>query len=128
MSCTTCQGECPLSVREIALMCWTCSHRRDTVDAKGVKVTSCTIDGIELQDRKTCQRGYFGKDGITRLFGVRFYRVPKPIRWLFWLTHWNYPPSYFRACGCLKRLRDWWDRVKIRTTSIPTPNREHAPL
>ncbi len=113
MSCTDCQGDCPLSVREIAAMCWACSKRR-TIDDKGVKVTLCTVDGIELQSRNGCPRGYFGSNGITRLFGVKFYRVPMPVRLAFWAFHWKYHPSYFRACGCVKVIRDWWTRNKKR--------------
>lgn len=112
MSCTDCNGDCPLDLREMAVICGVCADNENTT-IDGVKVSLCTIDGVKIKDRKTCPRGKFkAGTGITRFAGMAVYRVPKLTRWLAWALLPSHPkPGRWRACGCWKWARDLWERT-----------------
>lgn len=116
MSCTKCKGDCPLTVRDKAAVCFFCPRRSDYVDPKGVRVSICTIDRIEIQDRKACPRGVFSDTGLVYWLGVLWYGVPTPHRLALWLMHHKHPkPSSWNFCGCIKVLRDLWYSLSLHT-------------
>lgn len=110
MSCTDCNGDCPLDLREMAVICGVCIHRRNRTNDRGVKVSFCSVDGVAIRDRKTCPRGKFSEGtGITRFAGMAVYRVPKLTRWLAWALLPSHPkPGRWKSCGCMVVLKDWW--------------------
>jgi len=125
MSCTNCNGDCPLDLREKAVICAMCPDN-ETSFIDGVKVSLCSIDGVEIQDRKSCPRDKF-KDGtgLTKFAGIVVYRVPRLTRWAAWLIMPEHPrPSRWRACGCFKALRDRWPRL---SSDSKQPSRRSSP-
>lgn len=99
--------------RTNAAMCAVCPSRKvdivgATACAAGPKPVPLTWEGLGA-----CPRGRHTKNGIVRWWGIHWYGVPAPLRWMIigrGVVKLNGP---LPGCGCLVRLRSITDRLGL---------------
>lgn len=101
MSC--CQSKTENEIVTNALMCHGCARRWGPLCPSGRFVS------VHIENRD-CPRGRFVKDGVVRWWWIRWIGVPMPLRWWARLTLRKCPKA--PGCGCVKVLKDGWERVK----------------
>jgi hypothetical protein len=118
MTCTTCQQKRPDAAeirRARALMCTFCIYAEHDADGPlhGQAIT-CTIGGRPVADyilscQPSCPKGkHPDTSGIVRFAGVRWYGVPRFLRWLAAGRLTGAVPG----CGCVLVLKNLWLRLK----------------
>lgn len=91
-------------------MCGLCVYAEHAPNAMVNGAVACTVGG-ELA--RYCPRGVFAPNRKTMKWaGVEWIGVPIFHRILLRLFHPKKPAfSVWAGCGCLSRLRDWWDKA-----------------
>ena len=85
-------------------MCYACTGQ----DA------NCPLSGkpVDLHVRgEPCPLGMHPVDGVVTCRGIQTYGVPFWVRWWIWART-GVSPSRFAGCGCVKPLKDVWDRLR----------------
>jgi hypothetical protein len=108
-----CQGTAESNDRRRtnAVMCCVCPRRH--------KWTHCSVDGRPCLSRTCPKDRHDDGDGTLVWFWVRWYGVPFPIRAVMrtpiWMWIGGLPLSgTLVGCGCVKRLKDWWETMANR--------------
>jgi hypothetical protein len=97
--------------RARAVMCHTCAHAlRDMAHPVAIGAVECRISGKPISwhigtPAPSCPRSRHG--AIIRWFGIRWFGVPKPLRW-FVRARLSGP---IPGCGCIYRLKLLWRKL-----------------
>lgn len=101
------------------LTCHMCIWAEHGPSAMNDGAISCTIDNKPVVGRQTCPKGKWrAVDGVTdcKSLGVWHYGAPWWQRILVWALKRTHPKyGAFPFCGCVKPLKDLWDRGHTRS-------------